>query len=155
MPRSETIIGTFVASPSDVEEERAALESVVAELNKTWSKNLNLRLDLIKWETDVHPGFGQYSQDVINTQINDEYDIFVAVFWGRIGSPTRDYDSGTLEELDRAYKKYVRDRKSIDILVYFKDHPIAPSKMDVQQLAKLSEVKDMLGEKRGAVLGIR
>lgn len=149
MPRSETIIGTFVASPSDVEEERAALESVVAELNKTWSKNLNLRLDLMKWETDVHPGFGQYSQDVINTQINDEYDIFVAVFWGRIGSPTRDYDSGTLEELDRAYKKYLRDKKSIDILVYFKDHPIAPSKMDVQQLAKLSEIKDMLGEKGG------
>lgn len=149
MPRSETIIGTFVASPSDVEEERAALESVVAELNKTWSKNLNLRLDLMKWETDVHPGFGQYPQDVINTQINDEYDIFVAIFWGRIGSPTRKYESGTLEELDRAYKKYLKDRKSIDILVYFKDQPIAPSKMDVQQLAKLNEVKHMLGEKGG------
>lgn len=149
MPRSETIIGTFVASPSDVEEERAALGSVVAELNKTWSKNLNLRLDLMKWETDVHPGFGKYSQDVINTQINDAYDIFVAIFWGRIGSPTKEYDSGTLEELDRAYKKYLGDRKSIDILVYFKDQPIAPSKIDVQQLAKLSEVKHMLGEQGG------
>lgn len=85
MPRSETIIGTFVASPSDVEEERTALESVVVELNKTWSKSLNLRLDLIKWETDVYPGFGQYPQDVINTQIGDEYDIFIAIFWGKIG----------------------------------------------------------------------
>lgn len=149
MPRSETIIGTFVASPSDVEEERAALESVVAELNKTWSKNLNLRLDLMKWETDVHPGFGQYPQDVINTQISDEYDIFIAIFWSRIGSPTKEYESGTLEELERAYKKYLKDRKSVDILVYFKDQPIAPSKMDFEQLTKLEEVKHMLGGKGG------
>lgn len=149
MPRSETIIGTFIASPSDVEEERAALESVVAELNKTWSKNLNLRLDLIKWETDVHPSFGQYPQDVINTQIGDEYDIFIAIFWSRIGSPTREYKSGTLEELERAYKKYLKDKKSVDILVYFKDQPIAPSKMDSEQLTKLNEVKHMLGEKGG------
>lgn len=149
MPRSETIIGTFIASPSDVEEERAALESVVAELNKTWSKNLNLRLDLIKWETDVHPSFGQYPQDVINTQIGDEYDIFIAIFWSRIGSPTREYESGTLEELERAYKKYLKDKKSVDILVYFKDQPIAPSKMDSEQLTKLNEVKHMLGEKGG------
>jgi hypothetical protein len=149
MPRNETIIGTFVASPSDVEEERASLESVIAELNKTWSKNLNLRLDLMKWETDVHPGFGQYPQDVINTQISDEYDIFIAIFWGKIGSPTKEYESGTLEEFDRAYKKYLENRKSVDILIYFKDQPIAPSKMDFEQLAKLNEVKCMLGEKGG------
>lgn len=149
MPRNETIISAFVASPSDVEEERTALESVVAELNKTWSKNLNLRLDLLKWETDVHPGFGQYPQDVINTQINDEYDIFIAIFWGRVGSPTKKYESGTLEEFDRAYKRHLQDRKSLDILIYFKDQPIAPSRMDFKQLAKLDEMKNMLGEKGG------
>lgn len=149
MPRNETIISAFVASPADVEEERTALESVVTELNRTWSKNLNLRLDLIKWETDVHPGFGQYPQDVINTQINDEYDVFIAIFWGRVGSPTKEHESGTLEEFDRAYKKYLRDRKSVDILIYFKDQPIAPSKMDFEQLAKLHEMKQMLGEKGG------
>lgn len=149
MPRSETIISAFVASPSDVEEERAALESVITELNKTWSKNLNLRLDLMRWETDVHPGFGQYPQDVINTQISDEYDIFIAIFWGKIGSPTKEYESGTLEEFDRAYKKYLGDRKSVDILIYFKDQPISPSKMNVEQLAKLHEIKHMLGEKGG------
>ena len=149
MPRNEAIISAFVASPADVEDERAALESVVAELNKTWSKSLGLRLDLIKWETDVHPGFGEYPQDVINTQINDEYDIFIAIFWGRVGSPTKMHDSGTLEEFERAYARYLQDRKSLDILVYFKDQPISPSRMDYKQLAKLDEVKSMLGEKGG------
>lgn len=149
MPRSETVISVFVASPSDVTEERTALESVINELNKIWSKNLGLRLDLIKWETDVHPDFGRSPQDVINSQINDEYDIFIAIFWGRIGSPTKEFESGTLEEFDRAYKKYKRNKSSINIMVYFKDQPIAPSKIDMVQMAKIQELRSTLGDKGG------
>lgn len=149
MPRSETIISVFVASPSDVSEERKSLDSIVSELNKTWSKNLNLRLDLIKWETDTHPGFGDYSQDVINTQINDEYDVFLAIFWSKIGTETKSALSGTLEEFDRAYKKYLDDRSSIDIMVYFKDQAISPSKIDLAQMQKIQDLKNQLGEKGG------
>ncbi len=149
MPRNESIIGVFVASPSDVAEERKALESIAYELNKTWSKNLNLRLDLIKWETDTYPGFGDYSQDVINKQITDEYDVFIAIFWSKIGSPTQIADSGTMEEFDRAYQKFKENKSSIDILVYFKDQAIPPSKMDFEQLQKLHELKTRLGEKGG------
>jgi hypothetical protein len=149
MPRNETVISVFVASPSDVPEERKALESVVHELNKTWSRNLNLRLDLIKWETDVYPGFGAYPQDVINEQINDEYDVFIAMFWGRMGSPTHKAESGTLEEFYRAHRKYTADKDSIDIMVYFKDQPIPPSKMDFEQLKHIKALKSELGEKGG------
>ncbi|MDP4533378.1 hypothetical protein Q9252_14615 [Marinobacter salarius] len=147
MPRNETVISVFVASPSDVSEERKALESVVHELNKTWSKNLNLRIDLIKWETDVHPGFGAYSQDVINEQINDEYDVFIAMFWGRIGSPTHKAASGTIEEFDRAYRKYTANKDSVDIMVYFKDQPLPPSKIDYDQLKNIQNLQSELGEK--------
>lgn len=149
MPRNETVISIFVASPSDVSEERKALESVILELNKTWSKNLNLRLDLIKWETDIYPGFGAYPQDVINKQLNDEYDVFIAMFWGKFGSPTLNAESGTLEEFDRAYAKYIADNDSVDIMIYFKDQPIPPSKMDFEQLKNIQELKSALGEKGG------
>lgn len=149
MPRKETVISVFVASPSDVGEERKSLESIIYELNKTWSKNLNLRLDLIKWESDVHPNFGAYPQDVINTQINDQYDVFVAIFWGKIGSPTKSYQSGTLEELNRAHEKYLRDNSSVDIMVYFKDQAIPPSKMDYEQLKGIDELKQKLGHAGG------
>jgi hypothetical protein len=149
MPRNETVISVFVASPSDVSEERKALESVTQELNKLWSKNLNLRLDLIKWETDVYPAFGNYPQDVINEQINDDYDVFIAIFWSKIGSQTQRADSGTIEEFNRAYKKYIADNDSIDIMIYFKDQPISPSKMDFEQLRKIKELKEQLGDKGG------
>jgi len=149
MPRSETIISVFVASPSDVSEERKALESISHELNKTWSKNLNVRLDLVKWETDVLPGFGAYPQEVINQQIDDEYDVFIAIFWGKVGTPTSAAESGTIEEFERAYEKHLKCNDSVDIMVYFKDQPISPSKMDFEQLQKLQALKKDLGEKGG------
>lgn len=148
MARNETILNVFIASPSDVSDERKILDSVISELNKTWSKSLKLRLEPIKWETDTHPNFGTYSQDVINTQIEDEYDIFVAIFWSKVGTQTPAADSGTIEEFQRAYKKY-KNGKKIDIMIYFKDQPIPPSKMDAQQLIKINSLKSELGEKGG------
>ncbi|MBE3770260.1 hypothetical protein HJ207_21855 [Vibrio parahaemolyticus] len=149
MARSETIISVFVASPGDVSDERSALESIISELNRTWSRSLNLRLELVKWETDIHPGFGKYPQDVINQQLNDEYDIFIALFWSKVGSPTDIAESGTIEEFDRAYQKYKNDPSSLDIMVYFKDQAIPPSKMDFAQLQKLQSLKEQMGEKGG------
>ncbi|MCC5839570.1 MAG: hypothetical protein JJT96_05550 [Opitutales bacterium] len=149
MPRKETILTIFVASPSDVTEERKALESIVSELNRTWSKNLNLRLELLKWETDVYPGFGKCPQDVINNQIDDEYDIFISIFWSKIGTPTASSASGTIEEFNRAYAKYKTDSDSVDLMVYFKDQPIPPSRIDPAQLTLLSDVKSQLGELGG------
>ncbi|EJL6980335.1 hypothetical protein [Vibrio cholerae] len=149
MARSETIINVFVASPGDVSDERSALESIISELNRTWSRSLNLRLELVKWETDIHPGFGKYPQDVINQQLNDEYDIFIALFWSKVGSPTDVAESGTIEEFERAYQKHKNDPSSLDIMVYFKDQAIPPSKMDYVQLQKLQSLKVQMGEKGG------
>lgn len=149
MARSETVINVFVASPGDVNEERVALEAIITELNRTWSKNLNLRLDLVKWETNIYPNFGAYPQDVINQQLNDEYDVFIALFWSKVGTATNIADSGTIEEFERAYKKYKNDPNSVDIMVYFKDQAIPPSQMNVEQLQKIQSLKEKMGEKGG------
>lgn len=149
MARNETVINVFVASPGDVNEERSALEAIITELNRTWSKNLNLRLDLVKWETNIHPNFGSYPQDVINQQLNDEYDVFIALFWSKVGTPTNIADSGTIEEFERAYKKYKNDPNSVDIMVYFKDQAISPSQMNLEQLQKIQSLKEKMGEKGG------
>ena len=66
MPRTETVIQVFVASPDDVAEERASLEEMCREFNSTWSRQLGVRLELVRWETDAVPGFGVDAQDVVN-----------------------------------------------------------------------------------------
>lgn len=147
MAKKVDILTIFVASPSDVADEKDALSRIINELNLTLRDDV--RLELLRWETDTYPAFGSYPQDVINEQIGDDYDIFIAIFWSKVGTKTVNYESGTLEELDRAYKKYINNNDSIDLMVYFKDQPLPPSKIDYSQLQKISELKKQLGEKGG------
>jgi hypothetical protein len=137
----------FVASPKDVAEERACLEDVVREINLTWSKNLGIRLELIKWETHAFPGVGTDPQAVINEQIGNDYDIFIGIIWTRFGTPTERADSGTAEEFNRAYKRFRENPDQLRIMFYFKDAPIAPSELDPDQLALIREFREQLGEK--------
>ena len=73
MAKSRTILQVFVASPSDVIEERKGLEEVVDEFNNTWATNKKVSLELIKWETHSYPDCGDDAQDVINQQISNDY----------------------------------------------------------------------------------
>ncbi len=146
MPRSETVLQVFVASPGDVAEEREVLESVVAELNRTWSKSLGLRLELLRWETSTRPGIGSEPQAVINSQIGDEYDVFIGILWGRIGTPTSKAESGTLEEFERAHARWKADPSSVEIMVYFKDKAIKPSAIDGDQNSRVQHFKRSLGD---------
>src|SRR5882757_6446254 len=98
MPRQEQVLSVFVASPSDVANERAKLESIISEINVTWSRQLGIRLDLIRWETHANPGIDVDAQAVINKQIPDDYDIFIGILWCRYGTPTQRAESGTIEE---------------------------------------------------------
>ena len=81
MAKTQTILQVFVASPRDVVDERKILEDVISEFNLTWSDTNKIRLELLKWETHAHPGFGEDAQDAINRQIGNEYDIFIGILW--------------------------------------------------------------------------
>lgn len=149
MPKTETILQVFVASPSDVAEERRVLEEVIRELNVTWSDTLAIRLDLIKWETHAAPGFGDDPQDVINEQIPTNYDIFVGLMWTRFGTATKRAGSGTAEEFERAHARHQQEPDSIEIMFYFKNAPIQPSDIDLEQLRAVSEFRSRLGSMGG------
>jgi len=152
MSKQETVLSVFVASPSEVDEERASLGDIIRELNVAWSRELGIRLDLIRWETHAFPGFADDAQDVINSQIPDDYDIFIGIMWYRFGTPTGRAGSGTQEEFNRAKARFDVDATSVKLMIYFKDEPapVAPSKLDYSQLAKVSEFRNSLG-KEGAL----
>lgn len=146
MARQEHVLSVFVASPSDVEAERGILEDVIRELNLTWSRHLGVRLDLVRWETHAYPGIGADAQDVINDEIPDDFDFFVGIMWCRYGTATGRAGSGTVEEFDRAKARYDRDANAVRLMVYFKDEPIPPSRLDPEQLASINEFRNSLGD---------
>ena len=77
MPQTISLYKLFLASPSDVKEERLIVENVINEFNNTYSSQLNARIELCSWEKSSYPSVGEYPQAVINFQIGDEYDIFL------------------------------------------------------------------------------
>ena len=147
MPTEFKKVRIFVASPGDVHLERIQLSKVVEELNGTISAiapEKRIILELIKWETHVHPGLGKDAQDVINQQI-DKYDIFIGIIWKRLGTPTTEARSGTEEEFQHAYSIW-KQNKSFPVMVYFCQEPSPPpqTKEEVEQLGKVVDFRSQL-----------
>ena len=145
MGRHTTVLQVFVASPSDLKDERLALESVAKELNQTLSESTGGYLELLKWETHAVPGFGSDPQAVINEQIGDQYDIFIGMFSTKYGSATPRAGSGTVEEFERAYDRFKKNPDQLRIMFYFKDAEVKPSEIDLDQYRKVKEFKQKVG----------
>lgn len=119
MAQNEQILSIFLASPGDVSEERCRVDAFVCEWNSLWSEELGINLKLIRWETHAYPAVGSDGQDVINSQIGEEYEIFLGIMWKRLGTPTGRAASGTVEEFERALGRY-RTSGSPQMMFYFK-----------------------------------
>jgi len=150
MAKTQTVLEVFIASPSDVKSERDVMKGVISELNLTWGDAHGVRLDLVKWETHSHPAIGKDAQDVINRQIGDKYDIFLGIMWGRFGTATERAESGTEEEFQRAYDRLKRGDR-VEIMFYFKDAGIPPSRLDSEQIAKVQEFKTKIAQEYGGL----
>ena len=113
----------FVGSPGDTKPEREVLERVIQDVNDgvlCADKRVNIRL--VRWERHAWPGFGDDAQDVVN-RIIPKFDLFICIFRGRLGTPTRRADSGTVEEFERAYKAWCED-KTTRLMLYFSNAAI-------------------------------
>jgi len=150
VPTLLRVFRVFVASPGDLKPEREALETAIDELNQTTGITLGIRLDLIRWETFAHPAMGADPQTVINEQVGDNFDIFIGMLWCRLGQPTPRGESGTVEEFERALARRAADPSSVELLIYFKDAPISPSRIDAAQLQKVQTFRERI-EKDGLV----
>lgn len=147
MAKNITILSVFVASPSDVSEERDCLEDVIRELNLMWSRTKGIQLELKRWETHAYPSVGESPQSVINSQLGDDYDIFIGILWKHFGTPTLQADSGTEEEFNQAYERYKRDPAKLRILFYFKVAPVEFNEIDPDQVNRIIQFKSKLGSK--------
>lgn len=130
----------FVASPSDVNQERDIVSLVVEELRRSIGELMKVELETIRWETHTWPDIGDDAQDVINKQIS-EYDLLVGMMWKRYGTATKRASSGTGEEFERAYeffRKYHRPK----IMFYFRTTPFySASPTDISQFRKVIQFR--------------
>lgn len=135
----------FIASPGDVSEEREACEKVFEDINNSLGKILGFKLSSLRWENDIYPGVGEYGQQVINEQVDGNYDLFIGIMKTRFGTPTPQAGSGTEEEFNNAYEKY-KNGEIDNIFFYFGNPSVSPYEIDYVQFQKVKDFRKRIGE---------
>lgn len=119
------VIQVLITSPSDVP--KSIIENVIESINdwnKINSESRRIMLNPVRWETDVYASLNNKEpQHIINTQIVSASDILIGVFWTRIGTPTENYESGSVEEIEKhigrqkpAMLYFLRKKVPLDLL---------------------------------------
>src|SRR5216683_2076071 len=129
------VFRVFIASPSDLTEERDAATEVINDWNAQHAAAEGIVLLPVRWETHARPQSGTRPQQAINDQLVFKCDILLGMFWTRVGTSTGVAESGTIEEFD----EFVAASKPA--LLYFSRRPIDPARIDAKQHAKLKAFK--------------
>lgn len=141
MPIEVKLYRVLIASPGDVADERDIVREEVARWNAMYSATMEIVLLPMGWETDATPDLRERGQAVINRQLVDNCDLLIGVFWTRIGTPTPEAESGTVEEIERAAAEGRR------CIVYFSDKAAPPSTIEKQQYERLQKYKNELNQR--------
>lgn len=136
MSYESTVYRILIASPSDVDEEREVASRIIQDWNDLHSFNKKIVLLPVKWETHSSPTFGVRPQEAINKQIVDDCDMLVGFFWTKIGTPTGEDISGTIEEIKRVSKE------GKPVMLYFSKRGKDPSQIDIKQFESLVKFKE-------------
>ncbi|MHC8949619.1 hypothetical protein [Sphingobacterium hungaricum] len=146
MAKPITRYSIFLASPSDLDYERTEIKGLIEELNLTWGNTNNIHLDLFRRETHSAPAItNSYTQNIINQDLGEEYDLFIGMLWKKFGTPTESANSGTEEEFLKAVERYKRG-DNIQIMIYFRTGQVDLLELDPIQYRKVLEFKETLPE---------
>jgi len=125
----------MIVSPSDVQEEREIAKKVLYRWNEINSRFHNIVFSVLGYDTNAHADSGQHPQESLNHQLLEQADLIIAIFWTKLGSPTTEYSSGSVEEISRHIQK---GKKA---LIYFSKKKVEMEKIDTEQYKKLLDYK--------------
>lgn len=136
------------------------MQGVVNEMNRILEALLpedGIRVELLRWETNVAPHVADGPQPVVNEQI-ESYDIFLGLLAKRFGTPTTVAGSGTEEEFRRAYETW-RKHGAPWVVFYFNTKCEPPQGAEehaqwerVKAFKAELSTKGIIGEYNGAEL---
>jgi hypothetical protein len=131
----------FIASPSEMADERKVVTEAVHDWNNQHATAESAVLLPVKWETHGLPQTGEDPQAAINRQLLGSSDILIAMFWTRLGTSTGRAASGTVEEINQ----FIAAGKPA--LLYFSKRLIDPSKIDPREQRRLRQFQKDIQKK--------
>ena len=136
-PAVVKVLKVLIASPSDVTAERDAVESAIREWNTNHHEGTGIMLDPVRWETHSYPAMGDRPQGILNKQIVKSAHFLIGIFGNRLGTPTGEVPSGTIEEIEEIRKS------GRHVALYFSNAPV-PQDADRAQLDALENYRRSL-----------
>ena len=130
------IFNIMVGSPSDVSDIAQKAIECIHNWNTVNSNDRSMALVPHHWTSSSYPSLSNSAQKVLNSQLVGKSDALIAIFGSRIGTPTDEHISGTVEEIEEHRKA------GKPVMVFFCDKFSADSNME--QLMKLSEYRKEL-----------
>jgi hypothetical protein len=137
-----TLVRVFLASPSDVADERKAVRRVCEETNLNVGDTYRMRFEVVGWETHVPPGAGEPQKLILQYIDIPTMDLFVGIMAARFGMPTAKARAGTEEEYLEARGSYLKTQTP-DIWFYFRSDA-RPGPGDEDQAKLVREFKEQV-----------
>lgn len=125
----------MVGAPSDIKSEIQITQSVMQKWNSLHSEKQKIVLLPLHWSLNAYPTSGKQPQKTINEQVVAKSDLLICIFGTRIGTPTEDFQSGTIEEIN----KHLIAGKPV--MIFFKQSVSDIASIDLEQLSKLQSFK--------------
>jgi hypothetical protein len=143
MPRQVFEFRVVVASPADVFDCREAVLTAINEISRIFESR-KIAIRGLNWEEYASPGIDAEPQAVINRQLLRDYDILIAIFGTKLGSPTANFRSGTIEELEHALGDKDNPMAIDRAHVYFRDKIDSLSRVSADDLRQVENYRDEL-----------
>lgn len=138
MSTTVTRYTVLLSAPGDTKAECAAADEELQKINRTHSAETGVEFYATDWRRDSRADSGDEPQKLLNRQIVEGADIILAIFKEHFGTPTKDYGSGTEEEIGLGLSL------GKTVLVYFWAPPADFTPKDPEQFAQIGKLRSSL-----------
>lgn len=135
MSYNAVVCNVMIACPSDMKQERLLARETLWNWNYLHCKRSKIILMPVGWDTHSTPTMGDRPQGIINKQVVEGADLLIGIFWARLGTPTGEADSGTVEEI-REHRA-----KGKPTMLYFSSAPVRLDSVEAEEYARLRAFK--------------
>lgn len=130
----------MIGAPSDIKEEVSIAINVIYHWNNINAEKQKTVLLPLHWSISSYPDIGMHPQKVINQQVVAKSDLLICIFGAKLGTPTDNYASGSIEEIEEHFKA------GKPVMIFFKN-TLTLNDIDINQISRLQEFKDTIGKK--------
>ena len=122
-----TVYRILIAAPDDVIAEQKAIQEIISSWNTKYSAMMKAVLLPVLLETPLVQETSDRPKTIYNKQFIKDCDIFIGVFWTRIGTETSLAESISIEDI----KELQQAGKSV--MIYLSSAAVVPGSIDLKQ----------------------